>query len=77
MSSLAASSVRFARLAITTAVVELVNPRGAPLRAWVRDLVPGDGARAEVSPDALRMLAVPEGTELNVRVVHSGTLGTA
>jgi N-methylhydantoinase B len=59
------------------AVVELVNPRGAPLRAWVRDLVPGDGARAEVSPDALRMLAVPEGTELNVRVVHSGTLGTA
>jgi N-methylhydantoinase B len=59
------------------AVVELVNPRGAPLRAWVRDLVPGDGARAEVSPDALRMLAVPEGTELNVRVVHSGTLATA
>jgi N-methylhydantoinase B len=57
------------------AVVEVVNPRGAPLRAWVADLLPGDGARAEVAPVALRMLALAEGAEVEVRAVHSGALG--
>ncbi|MBI4271280.1 MAG: hydantoinase B/oxoprolinase family protein [Candidatus Rokubacteria bacterium] len=57
------------------AVVELVNPRGAPLRAWVADVRAGDGQRAEVAPVALRMLALGEGAEVEIRAVHSGVLG--
>jgi hypothetical protein len=55
------------------AVVELVNPRGAPLRAWLVDVLPGNGRRAELAPDALRML--PAGLEVEVRAVHTGALG--
>jgi N-methylhydantoinase B len=58
----------------TGGVVELVNPRGAPLRAWVVDLLPGNGRRAEVAPAALGMLALADGGEAEVRAVHSGTL---
>src|SRR5262249_16603063 len=54
-------------------VLELVNPRGAPLRAWVVGLLPGDG-RAEIAPAALRMLALDDGSEVEVRAVHSGVL---
>ena len=56
-------------------VVELVNPRGAPLRAWIAEVLPGNGQRAELAPAALRMLAIAEGTEVEVRAVHSGALG--
>jgi N-methylhydantoinase B len=56
------------------AVVELVNPRGAPLRAWVTSVIPGDGHRAEVAAEALRMLAIGDGAELEIRAVHSGNL---
>jgi N-methylhydantoinase B len=56
------------------AVVELVNPRGAPLRAWVTEVVAGDGRRAEIAPAALGMLAVAAGAEVDVRAVHSGVL---
>ena len=56
------------------AVVELVNPRGAPLRAWITGVLAGDGPRAEVAPAALDMLAVTAGAELEVRAVHSGVL---
>ena len=56
------------------AVVELVNPRGAPLRAWVAALTPGDGGRAEIAPSALAMLALAEGAEVELRAVHSGVL---
>jgi N-methylhydantoinase B len=65
------------------AVVEFVNPLGAPLRAWVAGLaaVPGAGGSpvggspiAELAPVALRMLAVADGTEVEVRAVHSGAL---
>jgi N-methylhydantoinase B len=59
----------------TGGIVELVNPRGAPLRAWVVDLLPGDGRRAEIAPAALGMLALADGAEVEVRVVHSGALG--
>ncbi|HZP36304.1 MAG TPA: hydantoinase B/oxoprolinase family protein [Methylomirabilota bacterium] len=55
------------------AIVELVNPRGAPLRAWVTALLPGDGARAEIAPAALGMLAAGE-TPVELRAVHSGVL---
>jgi hypothetical protein len=55
------------------AVVELVNPRGAPLRAWVSDVTPGDGRRAQVDAAAVRMLSNPGG-ELEIRAVHSGAL---
>jgi len=56
------------------AVVELVNPRGAPLRAWVTDVLPGDGRRAELAPAALAMLAIAAGAEVEIRAVHSGRL---
>jgi N-methylhydantoinase B len=56
-------------------VIELVNPRGAPLRAWIAGLLPGDGRRAEIAPVALRMLALGDGGEVEVRAVHSGALG--
>ncbi|MEK7715499.1 MAG: hydantoinase B/oxoprolinase family protein, partial [candidate division NC10 bacterium] len=59
------------------AVVELVNPRGAPLRAWVASVVPGDGRRAEVPAVALRMLALADGAEVEIRAVHSGFLGAS
>ena len=59
----------------TGGVVELVNPRGAPLRAWVVGLLPGDGHRGEIAAEALRMLAVADGAEMEIRAVHSGTLG--
>jgi N-methylhydantoinase B len=69
-----------ARLGVAPgAVVELVNPRGAPLRAWVASLItssPVGRPRAEVAPIALRMLAIADGTEVEVRAVHSGALGT-
>ena len=56
------------------AVVELVNPRGAPLRAWVASLMPGNGGRAEVAASALRMLTISDGAEVEIRAVHSGSL---
>ena len=56
------------------AVVELVNPRGAPLRAWVTSVVPGDGHGAEAAAEALRMLAIEDGAEIEIRAVHSGNL---
>jgi N-methylhydantoinase B len=55
-------------------VVELVNPRGAPLRAWVVGLLPGNGRHAQIAPAALGMLALTEGAEAEVRAVHSGAL---
>src|SRR5262249_40120679 len=54
--------------------VELGNPPGAPLRPWGAGLPPGDGARAEVAPDALRILALPDGAEVEIRAVHGGAL---
>jgi len=59
------------------AIVELVNPRGAPLRAWVAALMPGDGPRGEIFPDALAMLGLDEGALVELRAVHSGSLGPA
>jgi N-methylhydantoinase B len=59
------------------AIVELVNPRGAPLRAWVAAVLPGDGGRAEIAGRALRMLALTDGAIVEIRAVHSGALGAA
>jgi hypothetical protein len=56
------------------AIVELVNPRGAPLRAWIASLIPGDGQRGEISPDALAMLGLAAGASVELRAVHSGSL---
>jgi N-methylhydantoinase B len=60
------------------AVVELVNPRGAPLRAWVAGLISpspaGSPPGAELAPGALRMLAITDHAEVEVRAVHSGKL---
>jgi N-methylhydantoinase B len=51
------------------AVVEIVNPRGAPLRAWVHDLVPDGDPRAEVDATAFDMLRVPNGADVELRAV--------
>ncbi len=65
------------RLGVTEgAVVELVNPRGAPLRAWVASVTPGNGQCAEIAADALRMLAITEGALLEIRALHSGNLAS-
>src|SRR5437016_4991573 len=56
------------------AVVELVNPQGAPLRAWVTSIVPGAMRRAELSRDGLQILALSDGVEVALRAVHSGFL---
>jgi len=63
------------------AVVELVNPRGAPLRAWVAGIAgeamarAGAPAAAELAPAALGMLGLADGAEVEIRAVHSGALG--
>ncbi|HYE93715.1 MAG TPA: hydantoinase B/oxoprolinase family protein [Terriglobales bacterium] len=65
-----------ARLGVGTgAVVELVNGCGAPLRAWVREVRPGNGAQADVAPTALRMLTMADGAVVELRAIHSGSLG--
>jgi N-methylhydantoinase B len=65
-----------ARLAVSAgAIVELVNRRGAPLRAWIVGLTRDNGGGAEVGPAALRMLDLAETAEVEVRPVHSGVLG--
>ena len=51
-----------------------MNPRGAPLRAWVLE-VGGPAVGAAVAPIALRMLGVATGAEVEIRAVHSGVLG--
>jgi ribosomal protein S28E/S33 len=61
---------------VTGGVIELVNPRGAPLRAWVVELLPGNGRRGEIAAAALRMLALTDGAEVVIRAVHSGILST-
>ncbi|HEV8306912.1 MAG TPA: hydantoinase B/oxoprolinase family protein [Methylomirabilota bacterium] len=60
-----------ARLGVTGgAVVELVNPRGAPLRAWV-DVAPGDDRdHGELPTDALAILGVPDGAAVEVRLLR-------
>jgi len=60
------------------AVVELINPRGAPLRAWVASVSAAHAARglpiAELAPVALRMLGASDGADVEVRAVHTGLL---
>jgi N-methylhydantoinase B len=66
------------RLAIVPgAIVEVVNPDGAPLRAWVTDVTHGPGRRAEIDADALRLLMVSDGAAVEIRAVHTGTLPAA
>jgi len=70
-----------ARLGVAPgAVVELVNPRGAPLRAWVASISAAGGAGgsmvAELAPIALRMLVEDDGGEVEVRALHTGVLTT-
>jgi N-methylhydantoinase B len=59
------------------AVVEFVNPRGAPLRAWVVGPITsaaGSGAVAELAPIALRMLAGTDVSAVEIRAIHTGVL---
>jgi N-methylhydantoinase B len=80
---LAAGGGRYRRLDAATAarlgvnvgaIVELVNAGGAPLRAWVVEVAPGNGGRAWVAPAALRMLALSGGAEVEIRALHRGAL---
>jgi N-methylhydantoinase B len=57
------------------AIVELVNPRGAPLRAWVESVRSVGAGQAEIAATALPMLALADGDEVELRAVHSGALG--
>ena len=58
------------------AIVELVNPRGAPLRAWVEGIVDGPSRHAEMATAAMRMLGVTDDVPVDIRAVHSGRLGS-
>jgi N-methylhydantoinase B len=53
------------------AVVELVEPRGAPLRLWVSAITDGDNGRALVSADTLRMLGLASGARVEIRPLVS------
>jgi hypothetical protein len=48
----------------------VITPRG-----WVVGMLPGNGRRAQVTPAALRMLALADAAEVEVRAAHSGALG--
>jgi len=64
-----------ARLGIAPgAVVELVNPGGAPLRFWVRAITAASGGGAQIGLSALAMLELAPGAEVEIRAVHSGVL---
>ena len=73
------------RLGLGGGGVELVNPVGAPLRAWIAEIVPTNGSPmsrrgsgvAETLPVALDMLGMTDGVEVEIRAVHSGTLTQA
>ena len=67
-----ASTAARLRVAVGS-VVEIVNPRGAPLRGWVTAI--GNGIGIAISPLALRMLGIRGDTEVEIRAVHSGMLG--
>jgi hypothetical protein len=40
----------------------------------VASITPANGHGAEVAAEALRMLAIEDGAELEIRAVHSGNL---
>jgi N-methylhydantoinase B len=50
-------------------VVEIVNPQGAPLRAWVAAAPATVPSEAEISADALVMLGMTAGTAVEVRAL--------
>ena len=51
------------------AVLELVDPQGAPLRLWLAAGVPGGPAHALVSPATLRMLGRSPGARAEIRAL--------
>jgi N-methylhydantoinase B len=57
-------------------IVELVNPRGAPLRAWVERITDGPAGCAEIAAAALPMLGLRETAEVEIRALHSGALAS-
>ena len=59
------------------AIVELVNPIGAPLRAWVTEITEASAGTAEIDADALRLLVINDGAAIEVRAVHTGALPPA
>jgi N-methylhydantoinase B len=54
-------------------VLELVNPQGAPLRAWVAIQDTGEPDEGRLAPDGLAMLGMGDGARVEVRVILRGT----
>jgi hypothetical protein len=53
----------------TGAVLEVVDPRGAPLRLWVAAIEKSDGDHSFISPATAQMLALAPGALVEVRVL--------
>ena len=51
------------------AVLELVDPRGAPLRLWLAAIEENDGDQALVSAATLQMLGLAPGTRAEIRAL--------
>ena len=51
------------------AVLELVDPQGAPLRLWLAAIAQSDGERAFVSAATLQMLGLAPGTRAEIRAL--------
>jgi N-methylhydantoinase B len=68
VSAVALSRATLARLgAGPGTIVELIEPRGAPLRLWVSAIAGERDGPALVSPATLRMLGLPAGSRLELR----------
>ncbi len=52
-------------------VVEIVNPRGAPVRAWLRQTRPAGAPGAAVSAETLAMLGARAGEAVGIRLVYA------
>jgi N-methylhydantoinase B len=64
------SAAAAARLGVEAGdVLELVNPRGAPLRAWVVTEEGGGSDEARLAPEALAMLGAADGARVEARVI--------
>ena len=58
-------------------LVELVNPRGGPLRVWIRPCADVEEGWIHLGPTALRILQRSPGEESTVRVLHPGAQSQA
>jgi N-methylhydantoinase B len=55
-------------------ILELVDPRGAPLRLWLRQVLSGGTDTVLVARATLAMLGLPAGTEVELRLLATKVL---